>query len=138
MEHVLNSLKLPTDKNIRYLLVILVGILAIMALSSGQAFFSVSNLQSMSSQMPLLGLLALAMAVCMLTGGINLSIIATTNACSLVMASIITQAPDSAMMLILALVGGLITAIVVGLLNGALIAYVASPRSGHTGYDDPH
>lgn len=124
MEQVLNSLKLPTDKNIRYLLVILVGILAVMGFTSGQAFFSIDNLQSMSSQMPLLGLLALAMAVCMLTGGINLSIIATTNACGLVMASIITQAPDSFSMLVLALVGGLITAVVIGLLNGALIAYV--------------
>ncbi|MDH5886367.1 MULTISPECIES: ABC transporter permease [Vibrio] len=124
MEQVLNSLKLPTDKNIRYLLVILVGILAVMGFTSGQAFFSIGNLQSMSSQMPLLGLLALAMAVCMLTGGINLSIIATTNACGLVMASIITQAPDSFAMLVLALAGGLITAVVIGLLNGALIAYV--------------
>lgn len=124
MEQVLNSLKLPTDKNIRYLLVILVGILVVMGFTSGQAFFSIGNLQSMSSQMPLLGLLALAMAVCMLTGGINLSIIATTNACGLVMASIITQAPDSSAMLVLALAGGLITAVVIGLLNGALIAYV--------------
>lgn len=124
MEQVLNSLKLPTDNNIRYLLVILVGILLVMGFTSGQAFFSLDNLTSMSSQMPLLGLLALAMAVCMLTGGINLSIIATTNACSLVMASIITQAPDSTMMLLLALVGGLVTAVVIGLINGALIAYV--------------
>ena len=124
MEQVLNSLKLPTDKNIRYLLGILVGILVVMGFTSGQAFFSIGNLQSMSSQMPLLGLLALAMAVCMLTGGINLSIIATTNACGLVMASIITQAPDSSAMLVLALAGGLITAVVIGLLNGALIAYV--------------
>ncbi|MCG9787253.1 ABC transporter permease [Vibrio mediterranei] len=124
MEQVLNSLKLPTDNNIRYLLVILVGILLVMGFTSGQAFFSLDNLTSMSSQMPLLGLLALAMAVCMLTGGINLSIIATTSACSLVMASIITQAPDSTMMLLLALVGGLVTAVVIGLINGALIAYV--------------
>ncbi|MCG9657252.1 ABC transporter permease [Vibrio mediterranei] len=124
MEQVLNSLKLPTDNNIRYLLVILVGILLVMGFTSGQAFFSLDNLTSMSSQLPLLGLLALAMAVCMLTGGINLSIIATTNACSLVMASIITQAPDSTMMLLLALVGGLVTAVVIGLINGALIAYV--------------
>ena len=124
MEQVLNSLRLPTDKNIRYLLVILVGILAVMGFTSGQAFFSIGNLQSMSSQMPLLGLLALAMAVCMLTGGINLSIIATTNACGLVMASIITQAPESSIMLVLALAGGLVTAVVIGLLNGALIAYV--------------
>ncbi|RJX73629.1 ABC transporter permease [Vibrio sinensis] len=124
MEQIMSSLRLPTDKNIRYLLVILVGILVVMGVTSGQAFFSLDNLQSMSSQMPLLGLLALAMAVCMLTGGINLSIIATTNACGLVMASIVTMAPDSSMMLVMALFGGLVTAVIIGLLNGALIAYV--------------
>ncbi|WP_432529848.1 ABC transporter permease [Shewanella sp. GXUN23E] len=120
----MNSLKLPTDKNIRYLLVILAAILLLMAFTSGSTFFSLANLQSMSSQMPLLGILALAMAVCMLTGGINLSIIATTNACALVMASIITQNPDSAIMLLAALAAGLITAVLVGLANGFLIAYI--------------
>ncbi len=43
--------------------------------------------------MPVLGILALAMAVTMLCGGINLSIIATANACSLVMAWVATQYP---------------------------------------------
>ncbi|MBY3790629.1 ABC transporter permease [Photobacterium carnosum] len=124
MEQIMNSLRLPTDKNIRYLLVILCGILVTLGAISGQVFFSLDNLQSMSSQMPLLGLLALAMAVCMLTGGINLSIIATTNACGLVMASIITMAPDNGTMLVIALLGGLVVAVVIGLLNGALIAYV--------------
>ncbi|WP_368174012.1 ABC transporter permease [Aeromonas sp. s13] len=124
MYTLINTLKLPTDRNIRYLLVIMVAILVLMAVSSGSAFFSLANLQSMSSQMPLLGILALAMMVCMLTGGINLSIIATTNACALVMASVITQSPDSYLVLITALAAGFATAVVVGLANGFLIAYV--------------
>ncbi|WP_279503723.1 ABC transporter permease [Aeromonas veronii] len=124
MDTLINTLKLPTDRNIRYLLVIMVAILVLMAVSSGSAFFSLANLQSMSSQMPLLGILALAMMVCMLTGGINLSIIATTNACALVMASVITQSPDSYLVLITALAAGFATAVVVGLANGFLIAYV--------------
>lgn len=124
MDTLINTLKLPTDRNIRYLLVIMVAILVLMAVSSGSAFFSLVNLQSMSSQMPLLGILALAMMVCMLTGGINLSIIATTNACALVMASVITQSPDSYLVLITALAAGFATAVVVGLANGFLIAYV--------------
>ncbi|VTP70097.1 Predicted ABC-type sugar transport system, permease component [Leclercia adecarboxylata] len=49
-------------------------------------FWSSANFQSIASQMPILGVLALAMAVTILTGGINLSIIATMNACGLVMA----------------------------------------------------
>ena len=124
MNVLMSALKLPTDRNIRYLLVIMVAVIILMALSAGTTFFSLSNLQSMSSQMPLLGILALSMVVCMLTGGINLSIIATTNACALVMASIITQHPDNTLMLLVALVAGLITAIVIGLANGILIAYI--------------
>ncbi|BDM66100.1 ABC transporter permease [Shewanella sp. NFH-SH190041] len=124
MDALMNSLKLPSDKNIRYLLVILAAIMVLMACTSGTTFFSLANLQSMSSQMPLLGVLALAMAVCMLTGGINLSIIATTNACALVMAGIITQHPDSLGMLMVALAAGLATAVVVGLANGLLIAWI--------------
>ncbi|MFL1806250.1 MAG: ABC transporter permease [Plesiomonas sp.] len=120
----MSALKLPTDRNIRYLLVIMIAVIILMALSAGTTFFSLSNLQSMSSQMPLLGILALSMVVCMLTGGINLSIIATTNACALVMASIITQHPDNTLMLLVALAAGLITAIVIGLANGILIAYI--------------
>lgn len=124
MNVLMSALKLPTDRNIRYLLVIMVAVIILMALSAGTTFFSLSNLQSMSSQMPLLGILALSMVVCMLTGGINLSIIATTNACALVMASIITQHPDNTLMLLVALATGLITAIVIGLANGILIAYI--------------
>ncbi|WP_415860358.1 ABC transporter permease [Plesiomonas shigelloides] len=124
MNALMSALKLPTDRNIRYLLVIMVAVIILMALSAGTTFFSLSNLQSMSSQMPLLGILALSMVVCMLTGGINLSIIATTNACALVMASIITQHPDNTLMLLVALAAGLITAIVIGLANGILIAYI--------------
>lgn len=124
MNALMSALKLPTDRNIRYLLVIMVAVIILMALSAGTTFFSLSNLQSMSSQMPLLGILALSMVVCMLTGGINLSIIATTNACALVMASIITQHPDNTLMLLVALAAGLVTAIVIGLANGILIAYI--------------
>lgn len=124
MNVLMSALKLPTDRNIRYLLVIMIAVIILMALSAGTTFFSLSNLQSMSSQMPLLGILALSMVVCMLTGGINLSIIATTNACALVMASIITQHPDNTLMLLVALAAGLITAIVIGLANGILIAYI--------------
>lgn len=95
-----------------------------MFLTAGGSFFSLDNIQSMAYQIPILGLLALSMAVCMLTGGINLSIIATTNACSLVMASIINVAPDNLMVTLIAILAGLVTAIIVGLFNGGLIAYV--------------
>jgi simple sugar transport system permease protein len=50
-------------------------------------------------------MLALGMGITMLTGGINLSVIAGANACSLVMAAIIVSHPDQPLFLALALAG---------------------------------
>ena len=120
----MSMLNLRSDRNIIYLLVIMAAILLLQGMFNAGAFFSVSNFQSMTSQMPLLGMLALAMSVCMLTGGINLSIIATTNACGLVMASVMAMSPGDGAMLLPALLAGLVTAVIIGLINGFLIAFV--------------
>ena len=120
----MSMLNLRSDRNIIYLLVIMAAILLLQGMFNAGAFFSVSNFQSMTSQMPLLGMLALAMSVCMLTGGINLSIIATTNACGLVMASVMAMRPGDGAMLLPALLAGLVTAVIIGLINGFLIAFV--------------
>ncbi|HGN1706327.1 TPA: ABC transporter permease [Providencia rettgeri] len=87
-------------------------------------FWSSANFQSIATQVPVLGVLALAMAVTMLIGGINLSIIATMNACSLVMAWVATQYPPTLSSLFLVIIAGLITAIIIGSINGFLIAIV--------------
>lgn len=120
----MSMLNLRSDRNIIYLLVIMAAILLLQGMFNAGAFFSVSNFQSMTSQMPLLGMLALAMSVCMLTGGINLSIIATTNACGLVMASVMAMSLGDGAMLLPALLAGLVTAVIIGLINGFLIAFV--------------
>ena len=71
---------------------------------------------------PVLGILALAMAVTMLCGGINLSIIATANACSLVMAWVATQYPPGIATVVATLLAGAGAAVIIGLCNGVLIA----------------
>ncbi len=87
-------------------------------------FWSSANFQSIASQMPILGVLALAMAVTILTGGINLSIIATMNACGLVMAWVATHYPPGISTMLLVLAAGLTMAIVIGSVIGFLIAVV--------------
>ena len=74
--------------------------------------------------MPVLGILALAMAVTMLCGGIGLSIIATANACSLVMAWVATQYPPGIATVVATLLAGAGAAVIIGLCNGVLIAGV--------------
>ena len=91
-------------------------------------FASLGTLQSFMFQIPLLGLLALAMVVPLISGGLNLAIIATTNQCALLMAVVMKAAltsPDSsvALAIVAALLAGFVLCAVIGLVTGALVAY---------------
>jgi len=122
MQTLLN--KLPGDRIIRLQVLMLVAVLVLFSLTLGGRFFSVGNFQSIASQLPVLGLLALGMGVTMLTGGINLSIIASANACSLLMAALIVAHPDQPQWIALALLAGLALAVAIGVVNGVLIAMI--------------
>lgn len=115
---------LPGDAIIRLQCIIIVVVALVFSALLGSRFFSVANFQSISSQLPILGMLALGMGMTMLTGGINLSIIAGANACSLVMAAIIVAHPDNPLFTVIALLAGAAVAVAIGTLNGALIAWV--------------
>ncbi|MCZ4673423.1 ABC transporter permease [Citrobacter sedlakii] len=115
---------LPGDAIIRLQCVIIIVVAVIFSALLGSRFFSAANFQSIGSQLPILGMLALGMGMTMLTGGINLSIIAGANACSLVMAAIIVSQPDNPLFLALALLAGAAVAVAIGVVNGALIAWV--------------
>ena len=64
----------------------LVAVFLSMWASSPDRFLRAANLQSMAFQLPELGLLALAMMVTMVGGGIDLSIVATSNLAGIVTA----------------------------------------------------
>jgi simple sugar transport system permease protein len=103
----------------------------LMWMLTGKQFFRIGNFQSMAFQLPELGILSLAMMVTMLTGGINLSIIATANLCGIISATILTRLIDpeaagagTGIIILLAIGAGLLTATLIGLLNGFLIAKV--------------
>lgn len=93
-------------------------------------FLSQGTLNSFMYQLPLLGLLSLAMVVPLLTGGLNLAIIATMNQCALLMVWIMRTfiAPDASGaavigVIAIALVAGLLLCIAIGVVTGALVAY---------------
>lgn len=111
--------------NVEIYLSILIGITVVaFSFLIPSVFWSAANFQSIASQMPILGVLALAMAVTMLTGGINLSIIATMNACALIMAWVATHYPPGATSAMLVLLAGFAAALIIGFINGILIAVV--------------
>ncbi len=107
-----------------YLSLLIAAVVIAFSFLIPSVFWSSANFQSIASQMPILGVLALAMAVTILTGGINLSIIATMNACGLVMAWVATHYPPTLSSLLLVLAAGLAMAIVIGSIIGFLIAVV--------------
>jgi len=113
------------------LLLAMVVVMVLMVLMNGIDFLSLRNLKSMSFQLPELGILTLAMMIAMLTSGINLSIIATSNLSGIVMAFILTGlVPDSGVagsgiwITLLAVLAGLAVGAIVGMVNGYLIAVV--------------
>lgn len=116
-------MKMQIDRAIKYLIILFIIALVIFSILIPDIFWSLTNFQSIATQIPILGILTLAMALPMLTGGINLSIIASMNACSLIIAYFVTQ-QDSMLMLAVGLLLSFACAIAIGLLNGTLIAFI--------------
>jgi simple sugar transport system permease protein len=111
------------------LFILLAVLVAIFSLLMPTTFPRVATLQAMMFQLPELGLLSLAMAIPLISGGINLAIIATANSAGLLMAWILTAVmpPETsgvAQMLWLAgaLAAGLLLCIVVGVVTGLMVA----------------
>jgi simple sugar transport system permease protein len=112
------------------LMLVLLAVLVVFGLLIGERLFSVGTLQSMAFQLPELGILSLAMMITLLSGGLNLAIIATANLCGLAMAYILTTfvpGADPTMYWVwqgVAILAGLALATLIGLLNGYVIAYL--------------
>ena len=107
---------------------LLVLVIVFSALLPG-SFLQVSTLQSMMFQLPELGLLSLAMMVPLVSGGLNLAIIATANQAALLMAWILTtqMPPDAAgadlwLWIFIALAAGFVHCVIVGIVTGQLIS----------------
>ncbi|HEY85441.1 MAG TPA: ABC transporter permease [Chloroflexi bacterium] len=94
-------------------------------------FFTVRNMQSMAVQLPEFGILAFAIMITMLTGGIDLSIVGTANLSAIVAAMILTGLTGDegagmslAITMPLAMLGALLVASICGLFNGFLVSKV--------------
>jgi simple sugar transport system permease protein len=124
--------QLDTNLTILFIILVLV-VIALTTLLPGK-FLTGRNLQSMAFQFPEFGLLALAMTLAMITGGIDLSVIATANLTGIIAALIMTKSltpeasgPFVALIMIVAIAVALLLAIICGLFNGFLIAFLGVP-----------
>lgn len=113
-----------------YMLIILFILLTLfLSILLPGKIFTIGNFQSVSFQLPELGILAMAMMLTMLSGGINLSIIATANLSGIITAAILSSmiTVDSGNTLIISIFAitiGWMASLAVGMVNGYLIAYI--------------
>ena len=121
---------LPSDPTITMLAALVVGAVIIFGALAPSRFLSGDTLRAIALQMPELGILSLAMMIPLMSGGLNLAIIATANLSGLVMAAILTHliqqstpAPLVVAVILLALFAGMLTALIIGFLTGVIVAF---------------
>ena len=112
------------------LALIAVAVFALMAALSPDRFLSAQNLASMAFQFPEFAILALAVTVAMLTGGIDLSVVGVSNLSAVIAALLLGAlggAEAGAGVLALGYGAALAVGLVAGLFNGLLVAGFGLP-----------
>ena len=122
---------LPRDPALTLLLWLIIGTSLVFVLAMPSQFLAPNTLRSMAFQLPELGILSLAMMVALLSGGLNLAIVATANLSGLVIAGIVTSqltasspVPMVCLVLAEAFIAGFIASLLIGLLNGLIVAFL--------------
>ncbi|PID56422.1 ABC transporter permease [candidate division KSB3 bacterium] len=125
---------LNRDRNLVQLFVIAVVVFVLMSVLNPGKFLTLRNFESMSFQFPEFGILAIAMMISMLTGGIDLSVVGIANFAGILAALLLTNwIPEDAShgliaaYIFMAILVAIITGITCGLLNGFLIAWAEIP-----------
>jgi simple sugar transport system permease protein len=113
------------------LFIITLVIFAGFSIVLGDKFFSIRNLQSMAVQFPEFGILAFAIMITMLTGGIDLSIVGTANLSAIAAALVLTRLSGEGgagvpleASIPLAMAAALAVASACGLFNGFLVSKI--------------
>ena len=116
------------------LALITVAVFALMSLLSPERFLSAGNLVSMAFQFPEFAILALAMTLTMMTGGIDLSVVGVANLSAVVAATLLAAFAPAGVdtlgalpWLAAAYAAALAVGALCGALNGLLVANLALP-----------
>lgn len=116
------------------LLVIMVGTILSMSIFLPEKFLTVINFQSMASQFPEYGLLAMAIMLTMITGGIDLSVVSIANLSGVVGAMVLASHVKAQVLgispgtiIFLAIIATLAVSFICGLVNGLIITAAGVP-----------
>ncbi len=116
------------DNYIIGLSVIILGVFLFATIASPKVFLSQRNFTSMAYQFPEFGIMSLGMMICMILGGIDLSIVGIANLSGITAAKIIISfgEPDGKV-IVLSIIGALAVGAICGLFNAFLIGHIGIP-----------
>ena len=119
------------NKKTLVLFIITIFVIGLMSMLRPETFFSIINFQSMSVQIPEFGLLAIAISLSLLTGGIDLSVVAIANLTGIATAWLLTNfitpemsGANISLVIILIIIVALLLSTFLGFINGILITRV--------------
>lgn len=122
------------DKNLKRLFVVMGVVFILMVALNPSSFLTMRNFTSMSFQMPEFGILAIAMMIAMLSGGIDLSIVGTANLSGVVAGLILVKlVPKDAglghtvMILLLCVLVSAVIGMLCGAFNGFAVSKIGIP-----------
>lgn len=122
---------LSKDKNLTRMLAVFVICFAFFSITKGSSFLSVTSFQSMGKLFPEFGLLSIGVALAILTGGMDLSVVYLANLCSICAALTVAKMAGEGEISVGHVLVGILVALLIGLiggcLNGALISIVGIP-----------
>lgn len=116
-----------TDNHILGLVGLMVVVLLIMAITKGKTYYTASNFSSMVYQFPEYGILAFGMMICMIAGGIDLSLVGIMDLSGVVAALIMQKMGGNAGSIILGCIMAVVVGLICGVINGVIIGSLDIP-----------
>lgn len=117
--------RFQVQRGVRRMLVLVVVAFVVFAALNPRVFLSLLNLQNIAVAAPEVGVIAIAMMLAMLTGGIDLSIVAIANLTAITISTLYTAWGNNGERLTpVILLAGLAVAVIGGLVNGLLVSRV--------------
>jgi simple sugar transport system permease protein len=84
------------DRHLWRLVVMILAWMVFIAITRFGKFYNLLNFQTMAAQFPEFGLMSLGVMICMITGGIDLSVVGVANLTSILMAYLLIDLTDAA------------------------------------------
>lgn len=129
----IGKLKRSKSENLT-LFIFMLATMTVISIFLPEKFLRLVNFQSMASQFPEYGLLALGIMLAMITGGIDLSVVSIANLSGVAGAMVLASHVDAqalgispGVIILLAILSTLAVSLICGLINGLVITVVGVP-----------